>query len=222
MTGSKSKASGDPAGVAGLLVGLEMGTGGNVEIVYVYLDSSMLVALLDPDDMHHVDAIRVFRAMAKMGYKMIISLLAVTEAVAAVRKKAARSHKCKSKSAEELAGAEAHMHSMAGGMAKFAYHMVKEAMLVIMDSGGLSPDLELLYGKVLKHTGRVMPVAKGNRFRYRGVGSCDWLHFWLALVFGATIICTADKAFADIPGRDDEFGGIAVQLTSGPLIDLLS
>ena len=36
------------------------------------------------------------------------------------------------------------------------------------------------------------------------------------------MICTADKAFADIPGSDEEFGGIAVQLTSGPLVDLLS
>lgn len=217
MTGSKAKASGDLTGVGGLFVELKMKMGGSVNIVYVYLDSSMLVALFDPDDMHHVDAVRVFHTMVKMGYKMITSLLAVMEAVAAVRKKAARSHRCKLESAEERAGVEAHMHSMAGGMAKFVDEMVEEKTLRIMDLKGRSPDLELLYGKVLEHAGSVVPVAKGDRFRYRGVGSCDWLHFWLALVLGAAIICTADKAFADIPGRDKEFGGIAVQLTSEPL-----
>ena len=217
MAGSKVMASGAPAGVAGLLVGLEMEIGGSVKIVHVYLDSSMLVALFDPDDMHHVDAVRVFRAMVKMGYKMITSLLAVMEAVAAVRKKAARSHRCNSESAREMAGVEANMHDMAGGMAEFVDEMVKGKTLRIMDLKGRSPDLEILYGKVLKHAGSVVPVAKGNMFRYRGIGSCDWLHFWLALAFGAAVICTADKAFADIPGRDEEFGGIAVQLTSEPL-----
>ena len=160
--------------------------------------------------------------MVKMGYKMITSLLAVMEAVAAVRKKAARSHKCKLESAEELAGAEADVLSMAGGIAEFVDEVVDSGFLEIIGLKGRSPDLELLYGKVLEHAGRVMPVAKGNRFRYRGIGSCDWLHFWLALVFGAAAICTADKAFADIPGRDKEFGGIAVQLTSEPLIDMLA
>ena len=222
MTGSKAKAFVDSAGVSGLLVGVEMEIGGSVKTVYVYLDSSMLVALFDPDDMHHVDAVRVFRTMVRRGHKMITSLLAVMEAVAAVRKKAARSHKCKSESAEELAGAEADVLSMAGGMAEFVDEVVDSGFLKIIGLKGRSPDLELLYGKVLKHAGSVVPVAKGNRFRYRGIGSCDWLHFWLALVFGAAAICTADKAFADIPGRDEEFGGIAVQLTSGPLIDLLS
>ena len=222
MTSSKAKAPGAPAGVAGLFVGLEMKIGASVKIVYVYLDSSILVALFDPDDMHHDDAVRGFRAMVKMGYRMITSRLAVMEAVAAVRKKAAKSHRCKSKSFEEMAGVEAHVHGMAGGMAKFVGEAVDSGFLKIVHTKGRSPDFELLYGKVLEHAGRVMPVAKGDRFRYRGVGSCDWLHFWLALAFGAAAIYTADKAFADIPGRDKDFGGIAVQLTSEPLAGPLS
>ena len=172
MAGSKVMASGAPAGVAGLLVGLEMEIGGSVKIVHVYLDSSMLVALFDPDDMHHVDAVRVFRTMVRRGHKMITSLLAVMEAVAAVRKKA-RSHKCKSESAEELAGAEADVLSMAGGMAEFVDEVVDSGFLEIIGLKGRSPDLELLYGKVLKHAGRVMPAASCRPSRATGSGTVE-------------------------------------------------
>ena len=86
-----------------------------------------------------------------------------------------------------------------------------------MDSERRSPDIEILYGKVLEHSGRVVPAPKGDECRHLGVGSCDRADFWLARSFGAAVICTTDGAFADIPGRDDEFGGIVVQLASGPL-----
>ncbi len=153
---------------------------------------------------------------------MITSLLAVMEAVAAVRRRIAGSHKCRSGSAEELAGVEAHVQSMANRVSEHSYDMSKAGLWVIMDAKGKSPDLELPYGKALGHAGRVVAVAKGDRFRHRGVGSCDRPHFWLALIAGAATICAADKAFADIPGSDEEFGGIAVQPTSGPLVDLLA
>ena len=205
------------ARVAGLLVGLEVEAGGGTKIVYIYLDSSTLVALFDPDDMHHDDAVRAFRAIMRKGCRAVTSPLAVMEAVAVARKKAAGSHRCGPDGAEELAGVEAHVQDAAGGMARFVDHMVEEKILRIMDTKAWSPDLELLYGKLIEHAGHAVPATKGSRFRHRAVGSCDWLHFWLAFVFGAAMICTTDTAFADIPGRDDKFGGIAVQLASAPL-----
>ena len=216
-TSDKDRGAGSPAEDARLLVGLEVVVGGSTEVVYIYLDSGVHVALFDSEDTHHDDAVRVIRAIMSKGCRMVTSLLAVMEAVAVARKKAARSHRCGSEGAEEMAGAEAHMEDAAGGMVKFVGKMVDGGILTIMDSKGWSPDLELLYGKVLEHGGHVVPASKGNRFRHRAVGSCDWLHFWLAFVFGAAVICTTDRAFADIPGRDDRFGGIAVQLAAGPL-----
>ena len=201
----------------GLLVGLEVEAGGGTKIVYIYLDGRFLAALFDPNDVHHVGAAKVFQAIVRSKCRMVTSLLAVMEAVAAVRKKTARSHRCRTEGAEELAGVEARVQDAAGGMAAFVDKMVKGRILRIMDSKGRSPDLELLYGKVLEHSGRVVPAPEGDECRHIGVGSCDWLDIWLARAFGAAVICTTDRALADIPGRDDEFGGIAVQLASAPL-----
>ena len=214
---AEAEATRTAARVAGLLVGLEVEAGGGTKIVYIYLDSSILVALFDPDDMHHDDAVRAFRAIMRKGCRAVTSRLAVMEAVAVARKKAARSHRCGPEGAEELVDVEAHVQDAADDMVKFVDRMADEDILTIIDSKVWSPDLELLYGKMLEHAGHVVPATKGSRFRHRAVGSCDWLHFWLALIAGAAMICTADRAFADIPGRDDRFGGIAVQLASGPL-----
>ena len=215
--GDMAKGAGAAAGDAGLLVGLEVVVGGSTEVVYIYLDGRFLAALFDPNDVRHDGAARVFQAIMKSRCKAVTSLLAVMEAVAIVRKKAARSHRCRSGGAEELAGVEVHVQDAAGGMAEFIRKMSDEGILRIIDQKELSPYLELLYGKALEHAGRVVPAPEGDECRHLGVGSCGWVDFWLARAFGAARICTTDVAFADIPGRDAEFGGIAVQLTSAPL-----
>ena len=212
-----AKFAGGAARGGGLLVWLGAEVGNSAKIVYVYLDGRFLAALFDLEDVHHDGAVRAFRAIARKGYKAVTSRLAVMEAVAIVRKKAARSYRCRSESAEELAGVEAHVQDAAGGMSAFVDKMVEGKKLRIMDSKGLSPDLELLYGKVHEHSGRIVPAPEGDECRHIGVGSCDWVGIWLARAFGAAVICTTDTALADIPGRDDEVGGIAVQLASAPL-----
>ena len=58
--------------------------------------------------------------------------------------------------------------------------------------------------------------------RHLGIDACDWPQIAFADAAGASAICTTDTAFADIVGNDAEFGHLKVQLTSGPLIDLLS
>ena len=100
--------------------------------------------------------------------------------------------------------------------------MAKDGTLVIMETAGWSPDLDFLLGKMLEHPGRIVSGMRSRTCRHRGVGPYDWFHYALALLAGASVICTTDAALADVAGSDAQFGGIQVQLTSGPLIGPLS
>ena len=118
---------------------------------------------------------------------------------------------------------DAHVQSTVKEALRLLNWMVKQGIIEIIEPENWSPDLLLLYAKVLEHAGYVLSVGKGRPFRYRGVGSCDWSHFALAkYLLGAEVILTADVAFADIAGNDDEFGHILVQLASGPLVGPLA
>ena len=188
----------------------------------VYLDSGVIVALALLGDMHHLGASRIFDAARKCGYEIVTSRLAIIEAVGVVRKRTAESHKRRSGSGGELAGVETHVREAVSRMLGLVRGLENSGILDVVEIDGGAPDLSLLHRKILEHVGRVMmPAAAGKRFRHRGVGSCDWLHFWLARHIGADVICTTDMAFADIAGNDDEFGHIEVQTTRGPLIGLL-
>lgn len=99
--------------------------------------------------------------------------------------------------------------------------MDEQGFLRIVELRNWSPDLALLSGKAREHAGRVVRSADGLNHRYIGIMSCNWLHFPLAEHAGAAAICTADAAFADIEGNDEDFGHIKIQMTDGPLIDAL-
>lgn len=71
---------------------------------------------------------------------------------------------------------------------------------------------------MIEQVGRAVHTGKGKNYRYRGVGSYDWLNFLLARDSGATVICTTDAAFADIEGNDSEFGHIRIQMAGAPPI----
>ena len=100
--------------------------------------------------------------------------------------------------------------------------MTRRGRLEIVNPEGWSPDLVLLYGRVLVHAGRAVRTAGGRNYRYRGVGPCDWLHFALAVEVGASAICTTGEALAGVEGNDKEFGRIRIQMARSPLIDLLA
>ena len=183
-----------------------------------YLDSSMIVAMALAIDLHHTGAIRTYEALREGGYRLVTSRLAVMEAVGAVRKKITVLHRHRSGSEEERAGVDAEAARAVEDMLGFIGNLVKRGTLRIAEPSGWSPDFTLLYGRVIEHTGRAVHSGKGRTYRYRGVGSCDWLHFLLARYLGASVICTADAAFADIEGNDGEFGHIRIQMVGGPLI----
>ena len=188
----------------------------------VYLDSGVIVALALLCDMHHLGASRIFDAARKCGCEIVTSRLAIMEAVGVVRRRTAESHRRRSGSGGELAGVEAHVREAVSRMLGLVKSLEDADILHVVEADDSTFDLFLLQRKALEHVGRVItPAATGKRFRHRGVGSCDWLHFWLAKCIGADVICTTDMAFADIAGNDDEFGHIKVQTTRDPLIDLL-
>ena len=191
---------------------------GGSKVWKAYLDSSMIVALALVIDLHHAGAIRTYTALREGGYRLVTSRLAVMESIGAVRKKITVLHRHRSGSEEERAGADAEAARAVEGMLGFISNLVKQGTLKIAEPVGWSPDFALLYGRVIEHAGYAVHSGRGRTYRYRGVGSCDWLHFLLARDLGASVICTADAAFADIEGNDGEFGHIRIQMAGGPLI----
>ena len=159
----------------------------------------------------------MFDKIRGRGYRIIVSSLTRMETFGSIRKKFATSIKCRSGSEGERAGVDAHVRNAVKDAFGLLDEMVNQGIIEIIEPEDWSPDLFLLYTKVLEHAGYVLHVKKGRPFRYRGVGSCDWLHFALARYLGAKAILTADAAFADIAGNDDEFGHIVIQMASGPL-----
>ena len=188
----------------------------------VYLDSGVIVALVLFFDMHHLGASRMFDAARRSGCRIITSRLAIMEAVSVVRRRTAESHKWLPGSGFEMAGMEVHMREAVSKMFKILHDLEDAGILKVVEIDDRTLDLALLQRKAVEHVGRVIvPAASGKRFRHRGIGACDWLHIWIAKCIGADVIITNDTAFVEIVGNDDEFGPIQVQMTGGPLIDLL-
>ena len=187
-----------------------------------YLDSSAIVALAVPSDMHHDGTVRVCRAAVRNGYFLITSLLAIMESIAAIRKKITMSSKCRSSSEKELAQVKARAGMAVSYMFRIVDMMVDLDHLKIVDLDGWSPSLPVLCHEMIRREGSVTYNAKSRTCRHRGVGSHDLLHYSIVKHLGAPVIITSDAAFADIEGSDGGFGHIRIQLTGGPLIDLLS
>ena len=188
----------------------------------VYPESSALFAALVPTDAHHQDVVNMLNEMWRSGYRIIVSLLTLMETFASIRRKSTTSKTCRSGSEDERAGVEAHVQGIVTTAFGLLDKLVNEGIIEIVEPENWSPDLLLLYAKLLEHAGYVLPVDKGRPFRHRAVGSYDWLHFALAKYLGAVAILTTDVAFADIAGNDDEFGHILIQLASEPLVGPLA
>ena len=187
------------------------------------LDAGMLVALvLGTIDMHHGGAVRVCGAAKRSGFQLITSRLAVMEMINVVRRRAASSRKCRPGRGDDLAAADAHVRKMVVDALNIIHSMEQEGGLIVKKMEGLPPDFAFLQRKMREHPGRTVSGRRSHTCRHRGVGPHDWVLFALAKSVGALVICTTDAALADIAGRDGDFGRIQVQLTSAPLIGLLS
>ncbi len=188
----------------------------------VYPESSVVFAALVPTDAHHRDVVKMIDEIQRRGFRIIVSPLTLMETFASIRRKSATSNMCRLGSEDERAGVEAHVQNTVKDARGRLSRLVKQGIIEIVEPENWSPDLLLLYAKLLEHAGYVLPVDKGRPFRHRAVGSYDWLHFALAKYLGAVAILTTDVAFADIAGNDDEFGHILIQLASEPLVGPLA
>ena len=187
------------------------------------LDAGMLVAMvLGTIDMHYEGAVRVYDAARRSGFKLITSRLAVMEMISVVRRRTTMSRKCRPGRSGDLSAADAHVREAVAHALDLISKMRQEGSLIVMETTGGYYDFDLLHRKMLEHPGRTVSGERSRTCRHRGVGPYDWVLFALAKSAGALVICTTDAALADIAGRDDGFGGIQVQLTSAPLVGLLS
>ena len=189
----------------------------------VYLDSGVLAALArGEDDMHYSGAVRVYDAIVRNGCRPVTSLLAIMEMINVLRRRMAASYKCRPGHNEDQEAADARVRRAVVRALDLINTMTSDDILEIMETAGWSPDLFFLLGKMLEHPGRIVSGMRSRTCRHRGVGPYDWFHYALALLAGASVICTTDAALADVAGGDAQFGRIQVQLTSEPLIGPLS
>ncbi len=187
----------------------------------VCVETSAFVAASVLEDIHHADAVRVLDAAVRSGCRRITTYAVILELIGAVRKKVITSHRRQSGSEEERAGVEASADAAVARAIKIIYNMVRRGVLKIVVAKGKSHDCFGLCGNALVHSGHAVYVADNRACRHRGIGSFDLIHYASAEGAGASVIITSDAAFADIEGGGGEFGHIRVQLTGGPLIDLL-
>ncbi len=185
----------------------------------IYSDTGPLVAYArGKADTHHADAVRVFNAVRRSGCCLITSPQAIAETIGVVRKRTAASYKYRPGHSEDLRYVDDRVHEATSGATGILDNLNKQGFLTIMYIPDWRLDQIRVYSKMIEHPGRTVPGWK-NFCRHLGIDACDWPHFAFA---GVPAICTTDTAFADIVGNDAEFGHLKVQLTSAPLIDLLS
>ena len=197
--------------------------GGRGKRRVVYLDSGVLAALArGADDMHYDGAVRACDAAVRSGCRLVTSVLAIMEVVNVVRRRTATSCKCRPGRVEDQEAADARVRRAVVHAPSFIRDMMQQGLLTVVETAGWSPDLLFLLGKMLEHPGRIVSGTRSRTCRHRGVGPYDWFHYALALLAGASVICTTDAALADVAGGDAQFGRIQVQLTSEPLVGPLS
>ena len=186
-----------------------------------YLDAGVIMALAIPSDMHHAGAKRMCNAALRSGYVLVASPISIMEAAAAARKKTITLHKIQSGSEAEKAGVVAHAEANVGLVLRIVDSMVDRNHMKIADLKGWSPDFLGLCLMMIDCRGSAVLRAKSRTYWHRGIGPYDLLHCAAAKHIGAPIIITTDAVLAGIEGREGEFKHIRMQLTSGPLIDLL-
>ena len=150
---------------------MERASNGGADGPTAYLDSVVIMALSDPDDMHHEDAVRTCSAAVNLGRcRLVASLLAAMEAVGSVRKKVTTSHKPRPGSEAARARVDEDADRAAALMLDRMGYMDAQGLLKIVSPKGWSPCLALLHGRVLVHAGRAARTAGGRNYGYRGSG----------------------------------------------------
>ena len=184
-------------------------TGGSGRLVYA--DTGFVVAIvMGAIDSFFDDAMRFLEAVKSSGARLVISSLALAEAVDVIRKRVKAGHKC----ADESDGERKVVHAEAARAVRDIDHFITVLVADKMadmygDITSEQPDLATLYKSMLDLEGRTPQARKGNTYRHEGLGPIDLVHIGMAQLAGARVICTTDKAFAQI-GSDKRYGGMEI------------
>ena len=177
----------------------------------VYCDTGIIVAIvMGAADPFFGDAVRFLETVKSGGMRLVISNLALAEAIDVMRKRIKERHKCTDESGREREAVDAEVASATAGLANFVDELKanKEAV-VLEEEATVRLDFAHLYKKMLRYKGETPQVRRGGRYRHKGIGPIDWMHIALARLVNAWAICTTDKAFVQISG-DKEYGGVEV------------
>ena len=179
--------------------------------ISVYCDTGFIVAIvMGAADPFFDEAMRFLEAVKSSGARLVISSLALAEAVDVIRKRVKANTRCNDVSGREREAVEGDAAKAVRDIRRVINALRSDKMADMYgDITSGQPDLATLYKSMLDLEGRTPQARKGNTYRHEGLGPIDLIHIDMALLAGAQVICTTDKAFAQI-GGDKRYGGIEI------------
>lgn len=177
----------------------------------VYADTGFIVAIvMGAVDPFFDEAMRFLEAVKSSGARLVISSLTLAEAVDVIRKRVKAGHRCANGNNGERKVVHAEAAKVVRDVDHFIIALVADRVADMYgDITSAQPDLAPLYKNMLDMEGRTPQARKGNTYRHEGLGPIDLIHIDMALLAGAQVICTTDKAFAQISG-DKRYGGMKI------------
>lgn len=177
----------------------------------VYCDTGIIVAIvMGATDPFFDDAVRFLEVIRSRGMRLVISNLALAEAIDVIRKRIKEGRKCTDESGRECEAVESEVAAAESMLADFIDELKGGKKVVVLDEEStVQMDFVHLYKKLLDYKGTTPQARRGRRYRHVGIGPVDWIHIALAHLANAWAICTTDKAFAQI-GGDRQYGGMEV------------
>ena len=177
----------------------------------VYCDTGIIVAIImGAADPFFDDAVRFLEVVRSSDMRLVISNLALAEAVDVIRKRIKERRKCTDESGRECEAVEAEVAAAEATLADFIDELKGDKKVVILEEETtVRIDFVHLHKKLRDYKGTTPQARKGNRYRHVGIGPVDWIHIALARLVNAWAICTTDKAFAQI-GGDKQYGRMEV------------
>ena len=177
----------------------------------VYADTGFIVAIvMGAIDPFFDDAVRFLEAVKSSGARLVISNLALAEAVDVIRKRIKANTRCKDVSGREREAVDGEAAKAVRDVRRVINTLRTDKMADMYgDITSEQPDLATLYKSMLGLEGRTPQARKGNTYRHEGLGPIDLVHIGMAQLAGARVICTTDKAFAQIVD-DKRYGGMEI------------
>ena len=179
--------------------------------VSVYCDTGIIVAIVMGEvDPFFDEAVRFLKAVKASGARLVISSLALSEAVDVIRKRVKANHRCTDESGRELQTVDAEAEAAVKDVGRIIAILAMDKMAdMYEDITSAQPDLVHLYKRMLACQGETPQASKGNTYRHKGVGPIDLIHIALAHLSGARAMCTTDKALTQV-GGDKQYGGMEI------------